>query len=131
MEVWVANVTTFVDDYKLRGRDPSDSWGPRLFATEKLAKQWVANRLFDYFEDEEWSASDIVQVYNLNDEDFFYDEKYDIYTPHRDRKNDYDYMTSIGEYMGQGEFVPRSITWDISKQSVEGEVKRMKRSKSQ
>lgn len=128
----MANVTTFVDDYKLRGRMPAENIGPRVFLTEELAEKWVAEALFYFFKDEEWDEECISEIEGLTKRDFFYHEKLDVYTPHRNRKNDYDYMTSIAGYMREGGFVPCTITWDISKHTVvEGEAKRRKRSKSQ
>ena len=119
MEVFSALVTHFVDDYKLRGMHPSRNIGPQVFATKEEAKQWVAKCLYYYFEDDaEWTESDIAQVPSLAVEDFHYDEKYKTYSPMEDRMGDYDYMTTIASAMNEGEFVPRTVTWEVTKHEV-------------
>lgn len=112
MSVWCVTFTTFIDDYKLRGRDPSETEGPHLFEREEDARDFLDQRLKEEIEERigEWSGMS-------QKEREMYAEYYDQET------GEIDDLTGLALAIREGEFVPYKFDWTIKKKTV---VKRKK-----
>jgi len=106
--VWAVSLTTFVDDYKLRGRSPSSLYGPYLFRKKDDAYSMlvalVRKHLTDHFWDEDdpnLEALPEQEVIDILLEDHEKEEYNECY---RQRK--------------EGEFVPECFDWDIEELEI-------------
>ena len=107
--IYIVTFTKFVDDYKLRGQDPSYVEGTYAFSSKKLANAHVDFRLKEYVE----------EYYDTNCDNTDPDNPYRIYFDDDGNLEDEGDIRSVFFRMTKGEFVPKRFDYDISKMEVD------------
>ncbi len=120
MSVYLATFTTFVDDYKLRGRDPSDA-SRRVFKTKAAARKFICAQLAE----EIVSCVDMDEIDELmHDNDFAavfeHDAKTNSLRVKAGMETDTDALDTVAERYRDGEFVPARWDWDIEEIALDG-----------
>jgi hypothetical protein len=97
-KVWIASITRFVDDYKMRyGEDPSSSYS-RICSTKEKAVKWIITNVLDDYKDHAQYKDDYVDNVII------------------------DKLESLEAFIEgnwQGEYVTRPITWDITEDTIQ------------
>ena len=114
--IYVVTWTSFYDDYKLRGNDPSTSLEPALFSKLEYAKEYLASLLRDYLEVCEYEDEYIKETFpECLDEDgniIKHKNRYGYETVSYESL-DCDTLQRMVYRVNEGEFVPKSLEWDI------------------
>ena len=111
--IYIATVTTFWDDYKLRGNDPSSMYGPKPFASLDDAKAWIMET---YPLEDEYDWDDLRD--HVNEKYVDIDEDDERTTLKEAYKNNWDAYTEIIAATTDGEYVPTTMDYSIKTFSV-------------
>lgn len=126
--VYLVSVTTFHDDYKLRGNDPSTLYGPKVFTDRDEAQAWLNKHLYNHYKHHSFSKEEFIE-YGLPLEKLR--ERYGTFTLTKDCASDGSLLERIADICcDDGEYVSRTLSYTWSEEELEFPIVTEKRRKS-
>lgn len=119
--VYAVTWTTFVDDYKLRGQDPSTAYGPFLFSSRDKANTFLAHQLWLILkEDHEICCPEMREYLKELGLDAYFDFSNEKKSQLKDgHVDDLDVMSDIVKKFCKGEYVPCQLDFEVCEKMVD------------
>ncbi len=112
---WVVTITSFTDDYKPRGDDWSESYTPMIFLKLVNAEKYLLQQLVYHFEHGDASDEDVEKYCEKNKDTDYYELK-------EEYKTNLDKMEEVMRKVCRGEFVQRTLDWNIDEISFSDDL---------
>ncbi len=118
--IFAVTFTTYVDDYKLRGRDPSTTLGPVMFKTREAADKFLCTKLAEFIVDyvsDNLDEDTLLEEFDLG-ELFDHNPETQTLTVKSLMADHVPAFEAAAEQFNEGEFVPCRRSWTLDQFSL-------------